>query len=427
MWGRSSSRVVFVGILLCGCARGAAVERVSAPVEERLLPPPEAPLASATSTAAPTTFAKVEPPKEEDAPPPPPEVVVPEPPLTPEQEKAAQLFATASADYRQWSAAAGDTGANRDKRNAAVKALTAYYQANRTNASAARQVVEAAYAIGMMKKSVGDATYRMWLRNTVSAWDDYRAKAPLRGTKSAAQYSPYVDFAAEADFILLDEQITANHDTPARHTYGPTLVDVFGSPEINPSTQRVVLGGDGKPKMKAHGKYESNAAETTKWDQELEKLTRKYDSREWFAVVVERQGSLFDKLRTGLANITTIIVLTPSEQAMLAQMRASGRPDVIQLANELERAKNDFWRQKKELELDGCDKVMVRRYATAIALARVYNVQNARIARARTRLGFFTDVIGDEKMAEIVTSTPDPSARGAKMLTYKERQYTRAP
>lgn len=420
----AASWILYVGILLSAGCGGAAVparEVVETPVVARA---PEAPSTSATT---PRPESEVTAPAAREEVPVPTEPVVVEPPplpLTPAQEKAAQLFATASSDYKQWSAAAGDTGTNRDKRIAATQSLTTYYQANRTNAAAAKQVVEAAYALGTMKKAAGDATWRTWFRSTVSAWDDYRAKAPLRGTKSDAQFAPYVDYAAEADFRLLDEQITTNHDNAARHTYPTTLVDILGAPEINPVTKKVVIGPDGRPKMTKIGKYQTNAAETEKWDRELEKLTRKYESREWMVAVIERQAGLFDTLRSGLASLTNVAVLTPDEVALLQKMRASGRPDVIALAKELESAKQDFWKAKRQLELDGCDTVMVRRYATALAFARAHKVRSS---RAQARLGFYTDVIGDARMKEIVTSTPDPAARGGAMLTYKDRQYTLAP
>ncbi len=355
-----------------------------------------------------------------------------EPPTTPPQpapppDKAQRLFDAAASEYKLWDPQAGDTGANKQKRLAALESLGAYYLANRSSAAAAKYVVEAAFAIGTMKKAAGDATYRVWFRNTISAWDDYRAKAPLRNGKSEAQLSPYVDHAAEAELRLLDERIVASYENAEHHKYSPNIADIVGEVEIDPRTKKAVIGPDGRPKLKTVGKYSILAAEAQKWDLELDKLIRKYESREWVVIATERQGSLFDTLRVGFSGLTNVNVLYPQEAQWLQAMRATGRPDLLALANSIQAAKNDFWRQKRQLELDGCDTVMVKRYATAIALARAHDIRNAQVTRARARLGFYTDVLGDERMAELVEATPDPATNGATKLTYKARQYVQAP
>ena len=106
-------------------------------------------------------------------------------------------------------------------------------------------------------------------------------------------------------------------------------------------------------------------------------------------------------------------------------MHDSGRPDLDDKANAIEDGMTDFWRKKKQLELDGADQVMVKRYATAVALARKFNVRNGALSRAVSRLSYYTDIIsgGDAKMAEYVTSTPDPTNKGATKLAYTPRMY----
>jgi hypothetical protein len=118
-------------------------------------------------------------------------------------------------------------------------------------------------------------------------------------------------------------------------------------------------------------------------------------------------------------------LFTPQQEKFLATMRSSGRDDLMNKADELEDAAKDFWRKKKQQELDGADQVMIKRYASAVALARKYNVRNAALSRAVSRLAYYTDIIsgGDAKMAEYVTSTPDPTNKGATKLTYSPRQY----
>jgi hypothetical protein len=67
---------------------------------------------------------------------------------------------------------------------------------------------------------------------------------------------------------------------------------------------------------------------------------------------------------------------------------------------------------------------MIRRYATAVAYARKFNVKNPAITKAIGRLAYYTDIIGDAKMQQYVTNTPDPTQKGAaQKLPYTANQY----
>ena len=340
-------------------------------------------------------------------------------------DKASADYTVASYDYKQWSPTAGDTGQNRQTRFGAEAALTSYYQTQRAAPGAAKYVVEAAWAIAKMKKSGGDTGYRGWFKSTVAAWDNYRAKAPVKDNKSEAQLSPYVDYAAEAEFSGLDEAITASFDDPAKHKYAPNVNDIFGEVEVDAKTKKPVLGPDGKAKLKKKGKYQANAAEAEKWDLALDAMIKKYESLEWVPTAIARQGAIYDTLRSGLYNMVKVELFTPQEKAFLKTLRDSGRPELEETADKIEDGKTDFWRQKKQQELDGADQVMVKRYASAVAYARKYNIRNPQLSRAVSRLAYYTDIIsgGDAKMAEYVTSTPDPTNKGATKLTYSPRQY----
>lgn len=342
-------------------------------------------------------------------------------------DKALADYTVASYDYKQWSASAGDTGANRQTRLAAEQSLIGYFQAQRTSPGAAKYLVEAAYATAHMKQSVSDPGARAWFKSTVTAWDNYRAKAPVKENRSEAQLPPYVDYAAEAEFTLLDGDIRDKFDAPEHHKYPANLNDIFGEVEVNPVTKAPVMGPDGRPKLKRKGKYQANAAEAEKWDLELDKMIKKYESLEWVPTAIARQGALYDTLRTGLYNMVKVELLTPKEKEFIRTLRKSGRPDLEETADKIEDAKTDFWRQKKQQELDGADQVMVKRYASAVAYARKFNIRNAQLSRAVSRLAYYTDIIsgGDAKMAEYVTSTPDPTNKGATRLPYAPRQYVR--
>ena len=342
-------------------------------------------------------------------------------------DKANADYTVASYDFKQWSPTAGDTGQNRQTRFAAQQSLISYFQTAKNAPGAAKYTVEAAYDVAKMMKSVSDVNYRTWFKNTVSAWDNYRSKAPVKDNVSEAQSPPYVDYAAEADFTLLDEQITASFDDPAKHKYARSVQDIFGEVQVDPKTQKAVMGPDGKPVMKKKGKYQANAAEAEKWDLALDALVKKYTSLEWVPTAIARQGALYDTLRTGLYNMVlkNDELFTPQVKSMLKQMHDSGRPELDDKANAIEDGTQDFWRQKKQIELDGADQVMIKRYASAVAYARKYNIRNAQLSRAVSRLAYYTDIIsgGDAKMAEYVTSTPDPTNKGATKLTYSSRQY----
>lgn len=324
------------------------------------------------------------------------------------EDKANADYLAASYDFKQWDPKGADSGSNRQSRVAAQSALMQYYQANRSNGGASRFVVEAAHSVAKMKKAAGEGDYRAWLASTVSAWDTFKARSG-----DEAQKPPYVDYAAEAAFTLIDEEITAKFDAASKHTYSGSVPDILG---------------DGKGKR---GKYQVNAEEAQKWDLKLEsEVVRKYKSLEIVPAAFARQGAIFDTLRAGLYNTVVgtgagrVRLMSAEQERLLNTMRNSGRDDLMNKADELEDAAKDFWKQKKQQELDGADEIMVRRYATAVAYARTYNVKNPAITRAIGRLAYYTDIIGDAKLQSYVSNTPDPTREGGgSKLSYSTNMY----
>lgn len=328
------------------------------------------------------------------------------------EDKANADYLVASFDFKQWDPKGIDSGANRQSRTAGEGALIRYVQANRTNAGAARFVVEAAYEVAKMKKVGNESDWKTWLSQTVTAWDKLKASG-----STDAQKPPYVDYAAEAAFTLLDDEITQKFDVPAKHVYAGSVADVLG---------------DGKGKK---GKFQLNSEEAQKYDLRLEQeVIRKYESLDWVPAAFARQGQIFDTLRSGLYNTVTytgpnpvptgkIRLMTLQQEKLLETMRNSGRDDLMTKADELEDATKDFWKQKKQQELDGADEVMIRRYATSVAYSRKFNVKNSHVTRAVGRLAYYTDIIGDAKMAQYVGNTPDPTNKGASKLTYTPFMY----
>lgn len=330
----------------------------------------------------------------------------------PPEDKANADYLVASFDYKQWDRNSPDSGTNRQNRLQAEGALMQYFNANRNAPGAGRFLVEAAYAVGKMKKIGGEGDWKTWFRNTVGAWDNFKAKAPTnKDGKNEAQLPPYVDYAAEAEFTLLDDEITAKWDVPDKHKYTGAVPDILGT--VDPKTGAVTK----------KGKYQVNAEEANKYDLMLEnQVVKKYESVEWVPAAFARRGQIYDTLRTGLYNTVKVSLFTKQQEATLNTMRNSGRDDLMNKADELEDAAKEFWRKKKQQELDGADELMVRYYATAVAYARKFNVRNVAINRAISRLAYYTDIIGDAKMQQYVTNTNDPVNKGAK-LTYTPNMY----
>lgn len=326
----------------------------------------------------------------------------------PAEEKANADFLVADFDHKQWSPVADDTGANRAARIAGTAALIAYYNANKASRGAERFALEAAYSIAKMMKAGGDNAYHLWFKNTISAWERFKGV-----NAKDAILPPYADYAAEADFTLVDEEISAKYDG-ARHKYSGSVSDVIGESDANGKVIKV-------------GKYQENAKEADKWDRELERVTKAYASVEWVPAAIARRGGIWDTLRTGIYNAVppAIKFFNAKEEAFLKQLEDSGRDDLAEKADELRAAKRTFWRDKKDRELAGVDELMVKHYASSVAIAKRYNVRNVHVQKATARLAYFTDIIGDAKLKEYVTKTTDPNEPSRK-LDYKDGQYPRS-
>ncbi|HVJ88226.1 MAG TPA: tetratricopeptide repeat protein, partial [Labilithrix sp.] len=285
---------------------------------------------------------------------------------TPE-DKADADYRVASYDFKQWDSKGGDSGTNRQNRVQGEGALIGYFNANKGNAGAGKYVVEAAYNVAKMKRAGGEGDWRPWMANTVAAWDTLKAR-----NAADAQKPPYVDYAAEASFTLIDDEISSKFDVPDKHKYPSTVPEILGDTKTNKK-----------------GKYQLNAEEAQKLDLRLEnEVIKKYESLEWVPAAFARQGAVFDTLRTGLYNTVKVKLFSSDQERVLNTMRNSGRDDLMEKADQLEDAAKDFWKQKKQQELDGADEIMIRRYATAVTYARKFNVKNPATSKAVGRLAY---------------------------------------
>ena len=332
-------------------------------------------------------------------------------------EKANADFLVADYDYKQWNPTGSDTGSNRDSRVAAESSLQAFYYANKGNPAAGKYALEAAYEVFRMKKTVQDPSYRAAATTTIAAWQTLKARPPSNGGKNDATVPPFADYGAEAQFALLDDQIHKEYDVETgHHKYTGATQDVIGKGATagSPATD---------------GAYQKDAKIAQKYDEDLEQIVKTYPSQEWVPAAIAREGTVYDSLRTGLYNAVppAIKYFTPKQEALLKQLENSGVQKLQDKADDLRTSVKEGWRNKKEVELAGADELMVRRYATAVAIARKYNVRNPQVTHAIERLAYFTDIIGNAKMHDYVTKTKDPTdLSGSTNLSYTDGMYLQA-
>jgi hypothetical protein len=124
----------------------------------------------------------------------------------PAEEKTEVDYLVASYAFDR---AATDSAAAREAR----RALAEFFETHRASAAGTRQAVEAAYRVASLSK--GDASYRSWLERVVTSWQAFRVKARSVDGKSEAERAPWIDYAAEAQLALVDEDIrTKLESTP---------------------------------------------------------------------------------------------------------------------------------------------------------------------------------------------------------------------
>ncbi len=301
------------------------------------------------------------------------------------QEMAKADFIVASAELKKWDQYSPDTGANATARRGAEQAMADYYTRHKNNNAAAQYVVQSAYWVAKAKDASHAGDTDKWWKSTISAFNKWKGLAPSSGGKSSALGSEEASMAAEGEYSMLDKQIEQSFDyDTGHHHYKGTAVAVIK-------------------------KYRADAVDAKKWKDKLQHVVDAYVSPEWTAVAVARQGSVYDSLRTGLYNTRppALKMFDAHTEKLLDQAANSSRPDLQEKADAIRVKVEQQWRATRDKELDSADNVMVNRYATAVMLARRYNISNPEIARAIRRLAFFTDVIGEAKMGQYASGVKD--------------------
>ncbi len=293
----------------------------------------------------------------------------------------------------------------------AINALSTSYNIYNGHSVAAKYLVEAAWRIARIKKAAGDAGHHDWYKNTVNAWTLLHDTAP-----ADANRSPFNDYAAEAEFVPLDEEIRASFDYDTGHEQYVKLYpgQIFRS--LNP------VGAPVRP-----GAYEDDAKSAYAFGNKLQHVLETYQSLDWSPAALARMGTLYDSLRTGLyyCGGSQFHYFTPQQQAQMTAMRNSGNPLLIDAADAMEASIRHGWRARRDAEIDGADVVMIRYYAQSASLAKTYNVHDAWTAHALNRLAYLTGIISDREMATYVNNTSSPLHPAAKRLVYSDGMYLR--
>jgi tetratricopeptide (TPR) repeat protein len=334
--------------------------------------------------------------------------------LTPEKRAEAD-YLRASFDYGQWNPTGSETAGNAGARTQAIGTLTQFHAANKNKPESARFVLESAYRIAKMMQAANEPGFRNWFKTTIADWEAFKSR-PVSITlpdgkqgQIQATDAPYSDYGGEADFTLVDEQVHASFDYSAgHHHYTGAVADVIKQVDKD-------LG----------------EAEKT-WRPQLENVATKYGSFQWAAAATARIGSLYDSIRTGL-DLVVPKYFTPQQQALLDklqkiadQLNAAGQTDKAnQVQDQIDATKDavrDKWRSTKDKYLDVCNQKAVGRYVTAALIARKYNVKDATVQNGVSRLAYFTDYLGDDKMKVYVENTPNP-LDPANRLVYRSGEF----
>lgn len=319
------------------------------------------------------------------------------------KETAEADFIIASSDLKKWDEYSPDTGGNASARKQAQNSMMNYYDANRKRSEAAQYVVHAAYHVAKTKDAVSSGDTNKWWKATMDAFDAYKKVAPSKDGKNSALGSVEAGMAAQAEYTMLDDEITKKFDYESgHHRYKGTPVKVIEA-------------------------YRKDATVAKQWYDKLETIINKYVSPEWSTVAISRQGTLYDSLRTGLYNVRPpeLQMFDKKQEAMLKKAEESDNPDLQEKVDAIRVKVQQAWRDARDKEINGADEIMVDRYGNAIMLSRRYNVSNPGIIHALRRLAFFTDVIGEAKMKQFTSKVKDLNYTEGMFLKMRPGQVTR--
>jgi len=263
------------------------------------------------------------------------------------------------------------------------RSFGAFYDANKNVTDGSRYLIEAAWQAA--NTSSQPAAQAAWRTKVVAAWDTFHAH-----DARSAESEPYSSHAAEAAYALTDQAIPSRYDAFTRcifKTYAADLGDV------------------------------------QTWEGRLASVER-FRSVAVTAKSLARRGQLYRSLRMGMyyCGGSGFSPLTAQQTQAVATMRASGRADLIDLADDIEvKAKLQFRRQRDAM-IDQNDARVVRFLCQATVLAR--SIGRPPPLDAIAKLAFIQDLIGEAAMRGYVEQTPDPLTAG-KYLHYTPGMFAR--
>ncbi|MDP9151576.1 MAG: tetratricopeptide repeat protein [Myxococcota bacterium] len=324
-------------------------------------------------------------------------------------KRAEADYLRASFDYGQWNPNGGESGGNSAARRQAMATLMQFHTASKNRPESGRYELESSYRVAKMMQSANDPAYKVWFKTAVADWE-YLKMHPVvitspdgKQSQVSATDAPYSDYGGEADFNLVDDEVRAGFDyATGHHHYAGNVVDI---------TKQV--------------DKDLGEAEKT-WRPRLERVATQYGSFEWAAAATARLGTLYDSIRTGL-DLVVPAYFTPQQEALLKKLSnvadkldAAGQSDKAdQVRTQIDDTKDAVrtkWRTTKDQYMEVCNQKMISRYVAAALTARKYNVKNAAVQAAVSRLAFFTDYLGDDKMKGYVENTGDPLDPNSKLV-----------
>lgn len=298
------------------------------------------------------------------------------------KETAEAEYIVASADLKKWDPLSPSRGANEQARQRAQTAMQGYYTRYQNQDAAAQYVVRAAFAVAQAQQAAKSPDTTRWRQRTIDAFEKWKRLAPREDGRNTALGSEEATMAAEVDYAMIDDRLRTSYDYEAGfHRYKGTPVQVIS-------------------------KYNKDAVDAKKWFDQLQHVVDAYLSPQWTAVAVARQGSLYDSLRTGLYNTRPpeLKMFDAKTEALLKKAEQSDNLELQEKADAVRVKVSQAWRDKRDQELRSADRIMVDRYATAVTLARRYNVSAPQVTQAIRRLAFVADLIGEAQMTQFAGS-----------------------
>ncbi|MEM1032646.1 MAG: hypothetical protein AAGN82_20035 [Myxococcota bacterium] len=322
-------------------------------------------------------------------------------------EKAEIEWRIASADYKQWDSRGQNQGTNATARRKALASMDAYFLKFNRDRGADPFTVQAAFYASKLRRAGGDTRAADdWCRKTVTAFGNYKSSAGQEEGRDKAMGTRQADMAAECAYRAIDRELKRDFDYDAGH-----------------------YRFKGELKQVRDGFTECVDVDAKKYSDRLKVVIDSFGSRKWAVAARARQGSLLDTCRSGLYNAREpgLKLYTAKEEKVLKQLDDlcvnQGSDEACDKYDDFTSRRRLQWQQTRSSDLDKVDKAMVRAYVTAMLLARQWKVNSAASDRGVSRLAFFTDIIGDQKLRQHTDGLQDPVS--GETFVYRDKMFLR--